>query len=80
MVQIEKILGDAEKFRKKHNRPFVTLTYAQSLDGSIALENSQSTPISGEASLEMTHQLRANHDALLVGIGTILADNPRLTT
>ena len=59
-------------------RPFVTLTYAQSLDGSITARRGQPMAISGRQSLMMTHHLRAHHDALLVGIGTILADNPRL--
>lgn len=58
--------------------PFVTLAYAQSLDGSIALRRGEPIAISGQSSLLMTHYLRANHDAILVGIGTVLADNPRL--
>ena len=61
------------------NRPFVTLSYAQSLDGSIAFRQGNSFPISSHESLVLTHQLRANHDAILVGIGTVLADDPRLT-
>ena len=59
-------------------RPFVTLTYAQSLDGSIASPEGQPLPISGADSLAMTHRLRAAHDGILVGIGTVLSDNPRL--
>jgi len=58
--------------------PFVTLAYAQSLDGSIAARRGEPMAISGQPSLLMTHYLRANHDAILVGIGTLLADNPRL--
>lgn len=61
-------------------RPKITLTYAQSLDGSIALTNDAQLPLSGPESMQMTHRLRANHDAILVGIGTVLADNPTLTT
>jgi len=67
-------------------RPFVTLTYAQSLDGSIARLSSMNGPaaeppllLSGPESMTMTHALRAAHDAILVGVGTVLADNPRLT-
>lgn len=60
-------------------RPFVTLSYAQSLDGAIARERGTSFSISGSASLQMTHRLRSEHDAILVGVGTMLADNPRLT-
>ena len=58
--------------------PFVTLTYAQSLDGSIASASGTPLSISGEESLDFTHRLRALHDGILVGIGTVLADNPRL--
>ncbi|PSQ96038.1 MAG: GTP cyclohydrolase II [Bacteroidetes bacterium SW_9_63_38] len=58
--------------------PFVTLTYAQSLDGSIASSSGTPLPISGEEALDFTHRLRALHDGILVGIGTVLADDPRL--
>ena len=61
------------------DRPFVTLSYAQSLDGSITVQRGQPTAISGSESMRFTHQLRANHDGILVGIGTVLADNPSLT-
>ena len=63
----------------RHGRPFVTLSYAQSLDGSIAARRGATTPISGPEALRLTHQLRAHHDAILVGIGTVLADDPQLT-
>ena len=59
--------------------PFVTLSYAQSVDGSIATRPSRPFALSCEKSLEMTHLLRSRHDALLVGINTVLADDPRLT-
>ena len=59
-------------------RPQVTLTYAQSLDGSIAARAGQPLTLSGTESLQYTHQLRATHDAILVGIGTVLSDDPRL--
>ena len=63
----------------RNGRPYITITYAQSLDGSIALQRGQPTLISGPESLKLTHQLRAQHDAILVGIGTVLADDPSLT-
>lgn len=60
-------------------RPLVTLSYAQSLDGSIAINRENSLNLSGPESMKVTHQLRAANDAILVGIGTVLADNPYLT-
>ncbi len=62
----------------QQGRPFVTLAYAQSLDGSIAGEGNRPLKLSSPSSLQLTHELRASHDAILVGIGTVLADNPRL--
>lgn len=64
---------------RRLDRPFVTLSYAQSLDGSITAQRGQPTAISGIESMRFTHQLRASHSAILVGIGTVLADNPSLT-
>jgi GTP cyclohydrolase II len=60
------------------DRPRVTVTYAQSLDGSIAARAGVPLQLSGTESLQFTHQLRAAHDAILVGIGTVLSDDPRL--
>lgn len=62
------------------HRPFVTLSYAQSLDGSITTRAGESLLLSDRQAMIMTHRLRAVHDGILVGIGTVLADNPRLTT
>lgn len=61
------------------DRPFVTLTFAQTIDGSISATPGEKTRLSGEASMTMTHRLRTLHDAILVGIGTVLADDPQLT-
>tara|TARA_R110000868_G_scaffold2321_1_gene17179 strand:+ start:36836 stop:37414 length:579 start_codon:yes stop_codon:yes gene_type:complete len=57
----------------------VTLKLATSLDGRIALANGLSQWITGPESREAVHKMRADHDAILTGIGTIVADNPRLT-
>ncbi|OHD21420.1 MAG: GTP cyclohydrolase II [Spirochaetes bacterium GWB1_59_5] len=59
--------------------PYVTLSYAQSLDGSLAGGNGHRLILSGEQSMRMTHRIRAEHQAILVGIGTVLADDPQLT-
>uniref|UniRef100_K3WUI3 Bacterial bifunctional deaminase-reductase C-terminal domain-containing protein n=1 Tax=Globisporangium ultimum (strain ATCC 200006 / CBS 805.95 / DAOM BR144) TaxID=431595 RepID=K3WUI3_GLOUD len=58
--------------------PFVTLTFAQSIDGSISAMRGVPTLLSGALSMKMTHMLRTMHDAILVGVGTIIADNPSL--
>ena len=60
-------------------RPFVTLKLACSLDGRIATTRGQRTLITGSAAQAETHRLRAGYDAVLVGSGTIQADNPLLT-
>jgi GTP cyclohydrolase II len=71
--------GSVQNITLKEMRPFITLSYAQSLDGSITTRRGEALAISGPESLKMTHQLRAQHDAILIGIGTVLADDPRLT-
>lgn len=60
-------------------RPFVTLSYAQSLDGCAAGIEDRPLAISGGAARCFTHRLRATHDGILVGIGTVLSDDPSLT-
>lgn len=79
MSLLEQILSEFDQTAKPKDRPIVTLSYAQSLDGSIAARRGAQLQISGEKSTIFTHQLRAVHDCILVGVGTVLADDPRLT-
>ncbi len=80
MMAIEPFLAGLAAAGPLEKRPVVTISYAQSLDGSIALHRGKAMALSGPSSLALTHRLRAAHDAVLVGIGTVVADNPRLTT
>lgn len=70
-----------EKFTCWHqkHRPFVHLKLAISLDGRISLRNSVSTVISGDCALKRVHELRHEHDAILVGSNTAFVDDPSLT-
>jgi riboflavin-specific deaminase-like protein len=60
-------------------RPFVVAQLGQSLDGRIALPSGESRYINGPAALDHLHRLRAAVDAVIVGIGAVIADNPQLT-
>jgi diaminohydroxyphosphoribosylaminopyrimidine deaminase / 5-amino-6-(5-phosphoribosylamino)uracil reductase len=87
---IELTCGVQEKAAKRLNesfvkfirvkRPFVTLKMAATLDGRIATRTGDARWVTGEAARHRVHLMRHAVDAILVGVGTIAADNPQLTT
>ena len=61
-------------------RPYITIKSATSLDGKIATSTGESKWITGEEARNDVHQYRHEHDAILVGVNTVIKDNPSLTT
>ncbi len=76
---ISQLMEGAATRAKTLGRPLVTLSYAQSLDGSLATRSGQGLALSCAETKLLTHRLRAVHAGILVGIGTVLADDPSLT-
>ncbi len=60
-------------------QPYITLKIAQTIDGNIATRKGLSRWITGDTSRRWVHKLRSENDAVMVGVGTVLADNPHLT-
>lgn len=69
----------AGEFLGRHRRPLVTVSYAQSVDGSIATRNREQLRLSSHQSMVLTHRIRAACDAVAIGINTLLVDDPLLT-
>ncbi|EST07323.1 Bacterial bifunctional deaminase-reductase, C-terminal [Kalmanozyma brasiliensis GHG001] len=74
----ESLQFSSHSHRPNPARPHVTLTFAQSQDGKIAGAGKAQLALSGSESMLMTHTLRTLHDGIMVGIGTVLNDNPQL--
>ena len=74
-----KFLNRGFVFVHKYGRPFVSLKAAMSLDGRMNLANGSSKWITGIESRTESHRMRAENDAVLVGVGTVISDDPELT-
>lgn len=76
--RVRQHLETAHRSHHLRDLPYITMTYAQSLDGCIAWSEGETLQLSNPQSRKLTHQVRALHDAILVGINTVLRDDPRL--
>ena len=79
-LQRAELLIEGFAHHTRTRRPMVTLKLATSLDGKIATRKGESQWITNETSRARVHEMRRQTDALVTGIGTVLSDNPRLTS
>ena len=75
----ERLLNQPFRKRARTGRPWILFKSAMTLDGKVATHRGDSKWISGESSRERAHHWRAECDAVAVGVGTALADDPLLT-
>ncbi|MDA8195273.1 MAG: bifunctional diaminohydroxyphosphoribosylaminopyrimidine deaminase/5-amino-6-(5-phosphoribosylamino)uracil reductase RibD [Thermaerobacter sp.] len=83
------VLGDGSSEAERLNRPFFTWTRRQrpfillksamTLDGKVATRTGESRYLTGSSALSAVHEIRRTYDAIMVGVGTVLADDPALT-
>jgi riboflavin-specific deaminase-like protein len=78
IARLDARLSDAARVPQSRGL-FVTLSFAQSLDGSITSRPGAMIQLSNPHSQRLTHDLRSRHNAILVGVNTVLTDDPRLT-
>ncbi len=77
--RVRKHLEQARQHARNRAAPVTTLTYAQSIDGCIAPPAGGTLQLSNLQSQKLTHQVRSLHDAILIGVNTVLIDDPQLT-
>lgn len=77
--RIEQWLTQSRQNKPLSDRPFISLCFAQSIDGSITINPGTSLALSGSESTKLTHHLRALHEGIIVGVETVLVDDPQLS-
>ena len=78
-VKKEKLNHKITIKQKDIKKIHITASYAQSMNGTISMESLQPLQLSNTDALKLTHKLRASHDAILIGINTLISDDPKLT-